>query len=180
MSDFFELVRTRESCRDYDGGREAEKEKLEKIIEAARLSPSACNSQPWHFTVVSGKEKSPSIAKAVQKLSLNKFTSSCPAFIVINEEEANLLSKAGGKMIDQKFALTDIGIAAAHIVLAARELGLSTCIMGTFDEKKVREICGIAKNKRVRLVIAVGYAKSDEIREKKRKPESKTVTYIYD
>lgn len=178
MNDFFELVRTRESCRDYDPEKEVGREKLDKIIEAALLSPSALNAQPWHFTVVNGKEKSPLVAGAVQRLGLNKFTSSCPAFIVINEEDANILSKAGGKMTGRNFSDNDIGIAAAHIVLAARALGLSTCIMGMFDEGKVKEICGIAKKNKVKLIIAVGYAKTDNIREKKRKDASETVTYI--
>jgi nitroreductase len=178
MSDFFDLVKKRQSCRDYDEQRAVEREKLEKIINAALLSPSACNSQPWHFTVVNSKEKSPLIAAAVQKLGLNKFSSSCPAFIVISEESANITSIAGGKIRDQKFAANDIGIATAHIVLGACELGLSTCIMGMFHEEKVKGICAIPKKKRVRLIIAVGYAKSDQLREKKRKSADQTVTYL--
>ncbi len=178
MSDFFDLVKTRQSCRDYDPQRAVEREKLERIVNTALLSPSACNSQPWHFTVVNSKEKSPKIAAAVQKLGLNKFSSSCPAFIVISEEPANLTSIAGGKIRDQKFAANDIGIAAAHIVLGACELGLATCIMGMFHEQKVKEICDISKKKRVRLIIAVGYAKTDKIREKKRKRAIEKVTYL--
>lgn len=180
MSEFYNLVKMRQSCRNYDSEKAVENEKLEKVIKTALLSPSAVNSQPWHFTVVNSKDKSKEIAKAVQRAGLNKFTSSCPAFIIINEEKSNILSKIGGKVVGQKYALTDIGIATAHIILAAQDIGLSTCIMGMFDEDEVKKICDIRKNKRVRLIIAIGYAKNDEIRIKKRKLEDETVTYITD
>ena len=85
MDSFSELVKSRESCREYDKSKPVENEKLRAIIGAAVLAPSACNSQPWHFTVVNSKEKSPLLANAIQKLGSNKFTAECPSFIVINE-----------------------------------------------------------------------------------------------
>lgn len=180
MSEFFELIKTRQSCRNFDSERAVENEKLLKVIRAALLSPSAVNSQPWHFTVVNSKEKSKEVAKAVQKAGSNEFTSSCPAFIIINEEETNIFSKEGKKVIGQEFASNDIGIAVAHIILAAQSVALSTCIMGRFDEKEIKKICDIHKDKRIRLIIAIGYAKNDEFRIKSRKPETETVTYIID
>ncbi len=180
MKDFLELVESRESCRDFNPKRGVELEKLAKIMDAALLSPSACNSQPWHFTVVGCKEKADQLKTAIQKFSFNKFVQDCPAFIVINEENANLSAKLGGKLQDQHYAENDIGIAAAHIVLCARDLGLSTCILGMFDEGRVKEVCGIAKNKRVRLIVAIGYARTSALRQKKRKNREEVITFLCD
>ena len=168
MSDFFELVNMRESCRSYKET-EVEKEKLLKCIECARLSPSACNSQPWSFTVVTG-EKAKEVAKCTQKGGMNKFTENCPAFIVISEENATLSAKIAGIISSQTYAQIDVGIATTHICYAATEQGLSTCILGWFDEKGLQEVLDIPKSKRIRIVISVGYAQTDELRTKKRKP----------
>lgn len=176
--DFFQLVNTRESCRDFDPARPVETELLLKMTEAARLAPSACNSQPWHFTVVNTPETCAALAPTLQGLGMNKFTSACPAFIVINEEEASLSAKVGSRFKKQDFSQIDIGIACAHLVFAARELGLSTCILGWFSEPALKAVTGIAEDKRIRLVIAVGYAKSDTLREKKRKSAEEVVTVL--
>jgi len=176
MSNFFELVKRRESCRTYNAI-EVEKEKLIKCIEAARLSPSACNSQPWRFAIVTG-EKGKEVAKCVQKGGMNKFTDNCPAFIVIIEEQARLLSRIAESLTSQHFAQIDIGIATAHICYTALEQGLSTCIIGWFDEKKLADVIGIKNPERIRLVISVGYAESDSLRPKKRKELDDILTLI--
>ena len=149
---------------------------LIKCVEAARLAPSACNSQPWSFIVSSG-EKAKEVAKCTQKTGMNKFTDDCPAFIVICEEEAKLSARIAGVISKQHYAQIDIGIATTHICYAATEQGLSTCILGWFDEGKLIEVLGVPKNKRIRLVIAVGYAASDELREKKRKALDEIMTF---
>lgn len=176
MTDFFELVNKRESCRAYSA-KEVEKEKLIKCIEAARLSPSACNSQPWSFVVATG-EKGKEVAKCTQKSGMNKFTDNCPAFVVITEEQASLSAKIAGMIASQHYAQIDIGLTTAHICYAATEQGLSTCILGWFDEKKLAEIVGIPKSKRIRLVISIGYAENDSVREKKRKSFDDIVTFV--
>ena len=176
MSDFFELVSKRESCRAYST-KEVEKEKLLKCIEAARLSPSACNSQPWSFVVATG-ERGNEVAKCTQKSGMNKFTDNCPAFIIITEEQASLSAKIAGVIASQHYAQIDIGLATAHICYAATEQGLSTCILGWFDEKKLAETLGIPKSKRIRLVISIGYAENENLREKKRKSFDDIVTFV--
>jgi len=101
----------------------------------------------------------------------NRFTRNCNAFIVVIEEHANLSSKLGGRYLDQEFAAIDLGIATQAICLAATELELGSCIMGIFDERKIKELLGIPKSKRIRLVIAIGYpTDTDSLREKIRKP----------
>lgn len=87
---FLDLVDTRYSCRDYDPDRPVEHEKLVQCIEAARLAPSACNSQPWHFTVIEERDKILEVAKCLQDSGMNKFTDNAGALIVINEEYAKL------------------------------------------------------------------------------------------
>lgn len=168
MENFFELSAKRESCRNF-AEKPVETTLLRRCVEAARLAPSACNSQPWSFTVVNNMELSPKVAKALQELGMNKFTDKCPAFIVITEERANLTARVGGKVKSQEYASVDIGIATAHLVLAAAELGLSTCIIGMFNESKLKELLAIPKAKRIRLAVAIGYAANDKLREKNRK-----------
>lgn len=169
MTNFFDLIARRESCRNYDPQKQVEKEKLVKCIEAARIAPSACNSQPWSFVVVNSPAVSPQVAKCVQGMGMNRFTDKCPAFIVVVEEKATMTAKISGAFKDQQFAQIDIGLATANICLAAVEQGLSTCIMGWLDEKKLKELLQIPKSKRIRLVLSVGYAAEDHLREKKRK-----------
>ena len=168
MDSFFELISKRQSCRSYSG-QKVEREKLEKCIDAARLAPSACNSQPWSFTAVSSDELAPKVAKCLQEMGMNKFTDACPAFIIITEETATLSARLGGKVKNQEYAPIDIGLATAQLCLAATEQGLSTCIIGWFNESALKDLLGIPKAKRIRLVIAVGYAAEEELRQKNRK-----------
>lgn len=174
--DFFELARRRESCREY-AAKPVEREKLERMVAAARLAPSACNSQPWHFTVVLG-ERAHKVAKLVQGAGFNRFAEGCPAFIVINEEPATLSARLGGAVKSQEYAPIDIGLATAHLCFAATGQGLSTCIMGWFQEKKLKALLEIPEKKRVRLVVAVGYATQDKPREKARKPLEEIADYL--
>ena len=174
MSDFFDLVNQRESCRNYQPDHRPSKEQLLRCIEAARLAPSACNSQPWSFIVVNSEEKSACVAKACQYAGINKFTSNCPAFIVICEEPAVLMS---GK-VNQKYAQMDVGIATAHLCFAATQQGLSTCIMGSFDQQTLLDALNIHEEKIVRLVLAVGFDAGDKLRPKRRKPVEEIMTYL--
>ena len=171
---FQELVLIRQSCRSYDETREIEEEKLQAILEAARLAPSACNGQPYHFTVCRG-EKAKEIAKATQGMGMNKFASQAPVLIVISEEDYVKTAALGSKLKGNDYRSIDIGIAAAYLTAAATELGLSTCILGWLDDKKLRELCGL--NHPVRLVITVGYPKDETIRKKKRKAADELISY---
>lgn len=175
MENFFALIEKRESCRDYDG-RPVDKALLTRMVEAARLAPSACNSQPWHFTVVTG-EKAKNVAKCTKKMGANGFTENVPAFIVISETHATLSQRIAGKIADQHFAPIDIGIVTAHLCLAATSLGLSTCIIGWFSEEKLCQLLPGQEGEHIRLVLAVGYAKTDALRTKKRKELKDILTF---
>lgn len=172
--DFSELVQLRQSCRNYDAEREVEDDKIKTILASTRLSPSACNSQPYHFTVCKG-ETAKAVAKAVQSMGMNKFASDVPVMIIISEENYNKTASVGSKFKGNDYRSIDIGIATAFLTAQATELGLGTCILGWFDDKKIRQICNL-KNP-VRLVVALGYAKEDDVlRNKKRKSYDELVS----
>lgn len=176
--DFLEFVSTRQSVRAYDPDRPVEKEKLDRIIEAARLSPSACNAQPWHIIVVDEPELKNKVADATsaRALGMNHFTKQAPVHLLLVEEKVNLSSGVGGWVKQKDYAQMDLGIIAAHIVLAAHAEGLSTCIVGWFNEPVMRELLGIPKSKRVWLDITLGYG-TQPLRAKKRKDLSEIVSY---
>ena len=173
--DFKALTEQRQSCRNFDAERDVEAEKLTAILEATRLAPSACNSQPYHFTVCRG-EKAAQVAKATQGMGMNKFTKDAPVMIVINEGAYSGLAAFGAKAKGNDYRSIDIGIAVAYLTAAAEEQGLATCILGWLDDKKIRELCEL--DTPVRLVVAVGYAaKDDKFRPKKRKALTELVSY---
>lgn len=175
---FLELVKIRQSDRAYDISRPVEQEKLDYIFETVRLSPSACNAQPWKFIVVTDPElrKQTAAAIAEKTLGMNHFTFQAPVLIIIVEENANFTSRAGGFVKQKHFPDTDLGIAAAHLTLAAAEQGLGSCILGWFDEKKIRQLLDIPNSKRPMLAITLGYSTQPN-REKKRKDNKEIVSY---
>ena len=164
---FTEIAQTRQSCRSYDTVREVEDEKLIAILETARLSPSACNGQPYHFSVCRG-DAAKAVAKACQGMGMNKFASDAPILLVISEEPYCKTAAMGAKVKGNDYRSIDIGIAAAYITAEATAQGLGTCILGWLDSEKIKAICNL--DGAVRLVITVGYAKADDkLRAKKRK-----------
>lgn len=167
--DVFECMEKRASCRAYDPEKPVEREKLVTCIEAARLAPSACNSQPWHYVAVRNTEAVETLRPMLQGMGMNAHVKNCPVFIVVMETPAGAAASLGGKWKDQHYALTDIGLSVSQLCLAATAQGLSTCILGWFDEKKIKEYLELPKAHRVRLVICIGYAKKDTPPKKQRK-----------
>ena len=174
--EFMELCKRRQSCRSY-ADRPVEREKLTRCIEAARLAPSACNSQPWSFVVVVNPALLPEVAKCTQQLGANGFTSEVKAFIVVLEEHAVLSPRLREFMDSQYFAKGDLGGAALAICLEAEAQGLGTCIMGLFNREGLCNLLDIPKEKRFFCVIAVGYPASDKVRDKIRKPLEEIVRF---
>ena len=172
---FTEIARNRQSCRAYDSTKEVEEEKICAILETARLSPSACNAQPYHITVCEG-ESARAVASATMGMGMNKFTADAPVMMVISEDSYNATAALGAKVKRNDYRSIDIGILSAYITAEAEAQGLGSCIIGWFDEKKIREICSCGTP---RLIISIGYAKQDDtLRDKKRKDISKLVTRI--
>ena len=109
---------------------------------------------------------------------MSPFTDQCPVFIVVVEEKANLSARVGAVVKSQTYAPIDIGFSCMQLCLAATEQGLGSCIMGWFNEPKLKELLDIPKAKRIRLVIGVGYAASDSIRPKVRKTAGQIARFI--
>ena len=173
---FMEIANHRQSCRSYAEERAVEREKIEAMLEAARLAPSACNGQPYHFTVCTG-ELAKQVAAATRGPALNKFASQAPVLIVISEEPYVASAGAGAKVKNNDYRSIDIGIACAYLTAEASAQGLSTCILGWFDDEALRSLCNLKYP--ARLVITVGYAKEgDPLRAKKRKPIDELATWL--
>ena len=173
--DFLEIARVRQSCRAYDEAKEVETEKIAAILEAARLAPSACNGQPYHFTVCRA-EAAKEVAKATAGLGMNKFAVQAPVLIVVSEMPYVKTAAMGAKVKGNDYRSMDIGIAVAYLTAEATAQGLGTCILGWLDDAKIRKICGL--DQPVRLVITVGYPKDETVRPKKRKDLADLVSEI--
>ena len=173
---FYEIAQNRQSCRSYDARRAVEEEKLNAILEAVHLAPSACNGQPYHLTVCQG-DVAREVAKGVMSMGMNKFAADAPVLIVISEEPYCKTAALGAKVKGNDYRSIDIGIAAAYLTAEATAQGLDTCILGWLDDAKIREICSLSYP--VRLVITLGYAKEgDKLRTKKRKDLDELVTKL--
>ena len=172
--DFLTIANNRQSCRSYDETKPVEQEKLDAILEAVRLAPSACNGQPYHLTVCRG-ETAKEVAKATMGMGMNKFAAQAPVLIVISEMPYVKSAALGAKLKNNDYRSIDIGIAAAYLTAEATAQGLGTCILGWLDDEKLRKICGVEHP--VRLVVTLGYPKADDkLRPKKRKAINELVT----
>ena len=173
---FTEIAQTRQSCRSYDESRPVEQEKLDAILASTQLSPSACNGQPYHFTVCTG-ETAKAVAKACGGMGMNKFATQAPVCIVVSEENYVKSAAMGAKLKNNDYRSIDIGIATAYLTAEAAAQGLATCILGWLEDDKIRSICNLSHP--VRLVITLGYAaEGDKLRPKKRKDLGELVTYL--
>ena len=172
---FMEIAQARQSCRAYDTEKDVEVEKIAAMLEAAQLAPSACNGQPYHFTVCRGKAAQ-EVAKATMGLGMNKFASQAPVLIVVSEKPYVKSAAMGAKVKGNDYRSMDIGIAVAYLTAEATAQGLGTCILGWLDDEKIRNICNL--DQPVRLVITVGYAKDETVRPKKRRALSELATEI--
>lgn len=173
---FKEIAETRQSCRSYDPDKMVEQEKLDRILNSARLAPSACNGQPYLITVCRG-EAAKKVAKATQGMGMNKFASDAPIMLVISEMPYVASAALGAKVKKNDYRSIDIGILTAYITAEAAAQGIGSCILGWLDSDEICKICAL--DGAVRLVITLGYAKEgDTLRTKKRKELNELVKII--
>lgn len=175
--DFKDLIYKRESCRSYTGEK-VSREQLAQIVEAGRMSPSACNSQPWDFVVVCG-EKFDAVRKGVQFFNTNKFADKASAFILVFGAKANYPERVGAAICGREFSQNDIGMTTVSMAYAAADMGFGTCIVGGFNEKVVKEAIGLdKKDKRsIKLILVVGVPENEAPRKKSRKSADETVHF---
>jgi nitroreductase len=172
-----DLILKRQSDRKYSN-KPIEKEKLVRIVEAGRMSPSANNEQAWKFIVVTEPDLLSKTAEAAtaKLLKMNSFVAQAPVQIILVRESPNFSSKIGAAIKNKDYSLIDIGIAAENICLQAMAEGIGSCMIGWFDERRIKKLLGIPRSKRVELIITLGYSLSEK-REKRRKPAEETVSY---
>ena len=167
---FLEIVKKRQSVRNYKQ-QPVPREIIERCAEAARLAPSACNSQPWKFIIVDKPEKKDELAMAAFSgvYSICKFVKRAPVIVVVVTEKMSYAARVGAFLKNIQYSLIDIGIASEHFVLQAAEEGVGTCMIGWFSERRVKKVLGLPKTANVDLLISMGYPETDEQREKIRK-----------
>ncbi|MEE1118832.1 MAG: nitroreductase family protein, partial [Bacteroidales bacterium] len=156
MGNFKDLLLKRQSDRKYSS-KKVEEEKIPSCLEAGRLSPSACNSQPWSFVVIDQEPVLQQAQKRIATMGMNRFVKQVPVLIAIVLEKPNFTASIGSVIKDKEYPLLDIGIASNNICMQATELGLGSCILGWFDEKGLKQLLDVPESKRIPLVIALGY-----------------------
>lgn len=147
--DVFEAIVERKSIRKYKKS-DVEDEKLDKILESARIAPSAANRQEWKFLVVKNQETRDKLVEAAND---QKFVAQAPITIVACSTESERVMPCG-----QHAYTVDLSIAVSFMILGATELGLGTCWLGAYDEDKVKDILSIPKDIRVPAMFTLGYA----------------------
>ncbi len=147
--EFNDVIKLRKSVRSFSD-QEVENEKIEQILECARLAPSWANKQCWHFILIKGRERIEILSEAVP--IRNNWLKKAP-IIIVACGDPNLSGKRAGI----EYFVVDVTIATEHIVLAAAELGLGSCWLGLFDEAKVKKILEIPDNIRVVAITPIGY-----------------------
>ena len=177
MQDFMDLCLRRQSCRDF-ADKPVEHEKLVRCIEAARLAPSGCNSQPWGFVVAESAEKVKEVGEACHFMGSNEYMKGAKAFIAVLEEYAQLMPMMRSLVNSQYFAKHDLGAAAMTLCYAAEDQGLGSCVVGLFDRARVGKALDIPKDKQFACLIAIGYPANDKVRNKVRKPVEEIVRYM--
>ncbi len=174
MKDFLTLIKSRQSCRNFND-KPLEREIVEKIVEQSRLSPSACNSQPWKMYVVTSPDKLKETAIALGGNGHNKFLSGAKAFIVLAEKTAIL--KPGVIFDGNHFVKYDIGELIAYVTLSAKSLGVESCIIGMVDQKLIRSAVPMANDEQCNVAVALGYS-DIPLREKIRKDKDEVISFI--
>jgi len=155
---FLDLARGRRSVRSYSP-RPVGREKIERCLEAAGAAPSACDRQPWRFVVVVEPGARDRLAEAAFGgiYRSNSFARRAPVLVVILAEPPALLPRIAGRLQGKHYPLIDVGIAGEHFILQAAELGLGTCWLGWFDQKRVGKLLNVGARERPVAMISAGY-----------------------
>lgn len=164
--DVYAAIKQRKSVRSYQD-RVIEKEKLNRIMEAVRLAPSASNRQEWRFVVVQDEEMKKKLATAADN---QEFVGQAAAVIVCCAASSDHVMPCGIESFP-----VDVSIAIDHLTLAAVAEGLGTCWIGAFDPNKVRQLLGIPDEVTVVELLPIGYPEDPSLKEKRRLPMGEIV-----
>ena len=178
---FLELVNRRQSVRRYVPGRRIPRDVLDRCLEAARLAPSACNSQPWSFVVVDGPEAVRELALAActhPPYGMNRFAVDASALVAVVTEKMKLAARLGAQFRGVQYSLVDVGIACEHLVLQAAEEGVGSCWLGWFNERAVKRRLALSRRSKVDLLICLGYPADPAPRPKVRRVLDEIRRYV--
>jgi nitroreductase len=171
--EFTELIRLRESIRNYDPERPVSKETLEKILDAGRMAPSACNNQPWVFLVI----QSPALLEKVRACYHRTWFKDAPQILVV----LGFKDKAWVRGYDDYNSLeTDMAICFTHLILAAENEGVGTCWVEAYDPAILRKVLDLDENQEIYGITPLGYPRPGFVKkgDKIRKPLKEIVRYI--
>jgi nitroreductase len=174
-----ELARARCSVRRY-APRPVARDAIDRCLEAARLAPSACNSQPWTFLVADRDPARTALAQAAfgGLYAMNAFAREAPVLIAVVAESSKPAAAAAGWLRRVPYNLIDIGIAGEHLVLQAAAEGIGTCWLGWFDERAVKKIVGLPRRSQVPVLISLGYPAESPATASARKPLEAVRRYL--
>ena len=163
----YEAIKARKSVRSYLD-RPVEEDKLMRVLDAARLAPSASNRQEWRFVVV----RDGSVRKSMARATRHAFITEAPVILVCCAEDQHHVMRCGLPCYP-----IDAAIAIDHITLAAVDEGLGTCWIGGFDASIVKELLGIPEGFEVVELLPIGYPADPSLKEKSRHALSEIVRY---
>jgi nitroreductase len=172
-----EIIKKRRSVRDY-AAKPVESQKINELVQAVQLAPSACNSQPWRFIVTTNKVKEQIVNKGLGGLAVpNRWAKTAPVIMVACADLSLIPHRIGAKIKGIEYYMLDMGIAIEHLVLRATELGLGSCWIGWFNEGVIKRILRIPRRVKVVALIALGYPKEELIEHEKRRLEIDKLLY---
>jgi len=174
-----ELIERRKSVRKYQSTK-VPRETIDRCLEAARLAPSACNSQPWSFIVADTEPLRSKLAQAAFSgvYAMNKFAATAPVLIIVLTERSKFMSDLAGRFRGIQYSLIDVGIACAFFSLAAEAEGIGSCLLGWFDEQAVKNVLRLSRNAKIDIMISLGYSAEDKAMPKVRKTSQEVWRYI--
>ncbi|MBN1492546.1 MAG: nitroreductase family protein [Candidatus Omnitrophica bacterium] len=172
------LFTDRYSCRAYDI-RPVEKEKLDAVMAAACMAPSACNKQPWRYFVITETKLLDELRqKAFGPPVSNKFVKEAPVLIAVGVKKDLVVHGIVPAIKGIPYQFIDVGISTDHLMLQATELGLATCWLGWFNIKAAEKILKLPSDIKLCGLISLGYPKDEPPQEKQRRPVNDTVRFI--
>ena len=153
-----QVIAQRRSIRKFTS-QPVEREKINACLEAARLAPSACNSQPWHYIVIDDPQVKEAFCKEVftGPYAMTKWAAAAPVIVAVISDRGNFTSRIGNFFRNTEFFLVDQGISGEHFVLRAHDLGLGTCWIGWLNSDKAARFFHLPKGKKVEHLFALGY-----------------------
>jgi len=151
--DFWTVIKSRHSVRNYDPEKKVPENLVKKILEAGNFAPSAGGLRDWHFEVIRNQVDRDQLAIAAQA---QKFIAQAPITIVVCAD-IEKSAKAYGQRGRELYTLQNTAAATQNMLLAVTDLGLASCWVGAFDEERVREVLKLGSNLRPVAILPVGY-----------------------